>query len=219
VGAGRLDEWVEDGVEVGERRVVVGAEHYLVGVTEVGDRRPFAQELGIHPDAEVVTEGLAARVGDQRCDAVCSRSGDDHALDDDCVAVLPRGEGFAQLFRPGLNDGAVDTPVLVRRRRETDEGEVGVADRVVVGGRAEPSGLVDVPCDESGETVLVDRRRAVVDRRDDGLVDVDVRHAVADVGETGRDGGADVAAAEDGDVHTPTVLSRIKSSRFQPTDT
>ena len=56
--------------------------------------------------------------------------------------------------------------------------------------------------DEFREPVFVDRGLAGVDRVDDLLVDVDVDDLVAEVGETRRDGRADVAAADDADVHT-----------------
>jgi hypothetical protein len=69
----------------------------------------------------------------------------------------------------------------------------------VVGGR--PQGGSAVGRDEVVEPGLVDGRLATVDALDDCLVDVDGGDLVAELRETGAEGGADVSAADDAEVH------------------
>jgi len=91
----------------------------------------------------------------------------------------------------------------VLRRGETEEGDVGVEDGPVVGGRPKATSAIwpGVGGDEIREARLVDRGVAGGDRLDDRLVDVDVDDVVAEIREAGCDSGADVAAADDREVH------------------
>ncbi len=200
---GRLDERVEDCLDIRERALVVGPEHDLVGVQEVVDGGPLAQELRVHTDAKPLAGGPVARGFQNGGDCVLGRAGYDRALDHDGVPVVFAGERLAELCRGRLHDRQVDAAVVVLRGRQTEEGYVGVEHGRVVGGRPEATGALgaSVGGDELVEARLVDGRVAVVDRCDDLLVDIDVDDVVAEVSETGCDGGADVAASDDGETH------------------
>jgi hypothetical protein len=60
------------------------------------------------------------------------------------------------------------------------------------------------------QPVLVDRRVAAVDPVDLGAVQIDAHHVVPDFGQAGTGNQADVARANDADLHQASSPSRLK---------
>jgi hypothetical protein len=96
--------------------------------------------------------------------------------------------------------------LAVEGRADGDEGDLGVEHRgPQVGGGAQA--LADVALEQILQAVLVDRRLAAVDAVDLALVDVDAQAVVADLGEAGAGDDADIAGADDGDLHQASSAS------------
>jgi hypothetical protein len=118
-------------------------------------------------------------------------------VDDDAVAV----HGAADLPRRRQDVLDVGRAVLAWRRADGDELDAAVPRRLGgVGREAQPpgGGIAD---DELRETGLVDRDPALAESRDLLRVDVEADDVVAEVGEARAGDQADVAGADDADLH------------------
>ncbi len=95
----------------------------------------------------------------------------------------------------------VGRAVLVRRRPDGDEHDLGAADRLGdVGGEREPL-LLLVPLDEILEPRLVDRQDVLLQLVDLAGVDIGADDVVARLGEAGADDEPDVTRSHDSDSH------------------
>jgi len=135
---------------------------------------------------------------EDRPDDVFGRAGQDRALDDHEVLAVFVSQRAAERLRTGSHDREVETATFGLGRGQTEKRNIRVADCIVVRRRAEVRARV--VGDSLLETRLVNRCLPGVYRRDDFIVDLDIDYVVADICEAGGDRGADVAAADDGDV-------------------
>jgi hypothetical protein len=108
----------------------------------------------------------------------------------------------------GEHRGQVGVPLVGLRGADGDEREPGGADGGgEVGGEREPAGLA-VVLHKFGETRLVDRHPAGVERLDLGGVIVDADDVVAALGEASARDQPDVPGPDDGDFHRRFLVVR-----------
>src|ERR1039457_5546252 len=157
-----------------------GADDDPVGVHEVLDRRPFAQELGVRDDGELVPAVLRAK---DVLDLRPSSGGHRGLRADDLVTVHVRRDRLGNLE----DEREIRRAVFPRRRPDGDEDDEASLDGLDdVRGEAQAASLL-VLVDQLFEAWLVDRRDALPEQGDLRLVLVDARHVHAEVGETGAD--------------------------------
>ena len=160
------------------------------GCEEVVDRRSLGGELRVRDVADALEAALVEAMAD-------GRSGSDghRALHGEDDAAVDR----RQLVDHGPDRGQVGVAGDGRRRSDGDVDDVGALERLVDLHRVrEP---LPVPLQEIGKPLLVDRHPAAAKRVDllgDDVADDDV---VPQVGEAGTGDEADVAGAEDCDLH------------------
>ena len=208
--AGLLNQGVEDIVEHLAGGLAIGSENDLVGIEKVVDGGSFAEELGVHRHMKVFAERLPRGGFEDRGQRLSRRRRDDRALGSDDVVTVFRLQGFAERFGGRLDDRGVDAAVLACGGRQREEREFGIEDGVVLGGRGEP--VAAVGRQQVVESRFVDRRLTGVDRLNDLRVDVDVDDLVIQIGETGCDGGSDVAAPDNTDSHCLSTVCRCYST-------
>ncbi len=181
----RVDVGVELGHPLGGGPIGA-ADHDPIGVQEVGDRRAFAEELGVGHDEHV---------GALQCPLDHERRADrNRRLVDHDGAGLQHGRDLARRL---LDVRQVGTAVVALRRRHAQEHDVGLG-----GGRLGAEHEVEPSCgtgvaDDLIEAVLDDRDPPAVEQLDLALVDVTADDVVSEVGETGTRGESDVAGADD----------------------
>ena len=144
-------------------------------------------------------------------DLSLARAGHHRARDHDEVVVVPTPESRAELLDGGEDVVVGERPALVRGCRHEQDRHVALRRDRELGRRAEP---LPRPGDELLEPRLLDRRTSLVQQPDGLGVDVDAEHFVALAREHGRQRRAELAEADDGDLHQPTASAVI--SRCQP---
>ena len=180
---------------------VVVADQGQRRLAEILERRPLAQELRVHRDAEAVAVLLARLALERRDHQLVGRARQHRAADDDDVVVVLVAQGSADLLADPLEVLQVEAAVLAARRADAEQRDVGAADGVRgVGGRAQAA-VRDALAQQILEAGLDDRTAASVDRRHLVGVDVDADHLVAVTGERRRRHAADIAKAKHGHSH------------------
>jgi hypothetical protein len=203
--AGALVVAVEGQVELAHERqgaLALGrgvhAEHDAVGAHEVVDGGALLEEFGVGDDGEgqvLATRGQLC--GDGGAHLVGGADGYGGFVHHD----LEAGHVAADVARGGQHVFQVGAAVFVRRGADGDELDVAEGHGLRrVGGEAQAAGF-NVGLDQFAQAGLVDGHAAVVEDGDLGGVDVEAADAVAEVGQTGAGDEADVAGADDGDVH------------------
>ena len=180
--------------------VRVDADHDPVRAQRVLHGVALAQELGV-PDQL----GVGAGGGQLRDPAGQAGGGADRdrGLPDD--VRRPVQVHRQPLDRP-VDLGEVGAPaVAALRRADAEEVQVGVGGGVGEGvGEAQPAGR-DVGGQQGVQAGLVEGQLAAREQRPLPGVGLDAEHVVAQLGQAGGVGGAQVAAADDGDPHASSV--------------
>jgi hypothetical protein len=186
---GRVDARMQRLDDVGVR-VLERADDDPVGVHEVPDRGPFGSELRVRDVADVLEAALVEPMTDGAAGA--HRDGALHRQDD--AAVDAR-----ELVDDRPDRGQIGVPGAGGRRADRDVDHVGSFDRLLdLRREGEP---LPVALEQLVEPVLVDRELPSAQGVD--LLGDDVAHddVVPELGEAGTRDEADVAGAEDRDLH------------------
>ena len=181
------------------RTVDVDAKHLQETIRRASEHRgALLEELRVGDDAEFGLQATRRQfLGDRRAHLVCRTDRHRRLVHHHLVAVHVAAD------RAGRGDDVlqVGRAVLVGRGAHRDELQQPVRHRLChVGGEAQPAGGA-VARHHVEQAGLVDRHAAGLDDADLLGVEVQAQHVVAHLGETGAADQADVAGADDGDLH------------------
>jgi hypothetical protein len=190
----------------------VHAEHDAVGAHEVVHRGALFEEFGVGDDGEpgVLRDATRAQLGlDGGAHLVSGAHGHGGFVHHD----LEAGHVAADVARGGQHVLQVGAAIFIGRGAHGNELDVAKGHGVGhVGGEAQAPGL-DVGLDQRAQAGLVDGHAAAVQGGDLGGVDVQAADAVAQVRQAGAGDEADVAGADDGDVHFGVCSSAVTMAR------
>ena len=155
-------------------RLVVVADERQRRIAEIVDRGAFAQELGVHGDAEAGPVLLARRPLERRDHDLVRRAGQHGAADDDDVIAVLVSERLADLLADALRGttgrGCRSCGSACRRRAATGRSS-RTASAVLVVARSDP--LAAPVANQLVEPLLDDRAAPFVEARDLVRVHVD----------------------------------------------
>jgi len=176
--------------------VGLGADDDPVGAHKVADGAAFPEKFGVGDDVKGDFLGLVGR--DDLPDAGAGADGDGGFVDDDFVVVDEGRDLPGHCFHMLQVGGAV----LLGRCADGDKNHLGAVEFFGdVGGKAEPPSL-DVTLDDVIQARFIDGYPAVFEGVDFVMVFIDANDGMAKVGKARGGNKADIACADNGNVHS-----------------
>ncbi len=183
-----------------------GADDYPVGLQEITDRRPFAQEFRIGGDIERNTRTAAGNLVHQPA----RRSHRNRQLGDDDLVAIERGSDFVGgLVNESEVGGIIATP---RRRADGNHHHIRTGNsRGQLGGKAQAADIA-IGAHHVLEPGLVNRHSTLLQLKDAVDVVVDAGHVIAELGKAGARYQSHVTGADDGNFHDTISQGRRREA-------
>ena len=183
------------------RVVAIGTDDRERGMIVVADRRPFAQELRLEADEEVLAFDLTGSLLDDRAQHVFDRARHEGGAEHENMRPVDATQRLAQVLGQ-LEDCRLVLAAVGRRRcTDADQRQLAVAQRLGrVGRDADPAAGHDLG-HQLDHPFFDHRRLAGSDQGELGGIDVDTDDSMAVAREARERNCTDIAETKNADVH------------------